>query len=563
MGWPYRFLDLNPDEKSHRRELLAQYAFLSQTSVLIPITGYGIYRLCTWLFAGKGAYSALRPSPGSTESTRELKGVSFQVLARRWRSLQWWLNGEVAPNWGLRGRWIAAIVWTSWLLVLCFLQTGHDYLHVTKRFGGVAAAQMPFLFLLSMRTRFSPLVIILGSSHEQLVHWHQLCGRIIMILLVLHGTWYINYFVQNGILADRLQHRHSLTGLISLSLMAVTAGTSLERVRRWSYRVFIYCHISIGLAIWPILLLHAKPLRLYAAEALTLFIIDRVLRYLDTVTEPATLERVPETELLRIWFPMTSAKLARFQAKPGQHVYLSIPSDLICTGSKGLLSNPFTVSEVTASEIVLVLRARRGPTTQTLQTHADRFKIHRLICIEGPYGGNLPVAELISGAGRILLVAGGIGATFILPIYWALREQLELEAGGSDRLHFVWALRSSAEADWATDSEKQTFSQSSNVQIHLTRNRFMGNTLNLAAQEEGTEMDELRESDDTIGGIKPLAGRPDLKDIVDETFSYHADEHVAVIFCGPRGMGRELRGHIGKWVTKGREVIWHEESFGW
>jgi hypothetical protein len=91
----------------------------------------------------------------------------------------------------------------------------------------------------------------------------------------------------------------------------------------------------------------------------------------------------------------------------------------------------------------------------------------------------------------------------------------------------------------------------------------MGNTLNIAAQEEGTEMDELRESDDTIGGLKPLAGRPDLKDIVDETFSYHADERVAVIFCGPQGMGRELRGHIGKWVSKGREVIWHEESFGW
>lgn len=129
MGWPYHFLDLTPDEKSHRRELLSQYAFLSQVSMLIPILGYGIYRLCAWLFVRKGefdvAYSALRELPGSTESTRESKGVSLKVITRRWRALQWWLNGEVAPNWGLRGRWIAAIVWILWLLVLSFVQTGH------------------------------------------------------------------------------------------------------------------------------------------------------------------------------------------------------------------------------------------------------------------------------------------------------------------------------------------------------------------------------------------------------------------------------------------------------
>lgn len=95
----------------------------------------------------------------------------------------------------------------------------------------MAAAQLPLLFLLSMRTRFSPLVIIFGSSHEQLIHWHRICGRVIMILLLLHGTWYINYFVQNGILADRIRQQHPITGLISISLIATIASTSLERVR--------------------------------------------------------------------------------------------------------------------------------------------------------------------------------------------------------------------------------------------------------------------------------------------------------------------------------------------
>lgn len=414
-----------------------------------------------------------------------------------------------------------------------------------------------------MRTRYSPLNIIFGASHEQLIHWHQICGRTIMILLLLHGTWYINYFVQNGILTDRLQHRYSITGLLSLLLMAIIVGTSLEKVRRWSYRIFIYCHISIGLAIWPILLLHAKPLRLYAVEALALFILDRVLRYLDTVTEPAMLTPVPRTELLKISFSMTPTKLARFQAKPGQHVYLSIPSNPTCSGSKSLLSNPFTVSDVTSSEIALVLRARQGPTTQKLRKYADYFKFHPLISIEGPYGCPPLVAELVSNVDRILLVAGGIGATFILPIYRALQEQLELEAGDSGRLNLVWALRTAAEASWATDSEKQAFSNPSNVRIYLTRHRLREDTLGNDFHDGGIEMDELRERDDTISGVKALAGRLDLKDIVDEIFSYHARERIAVIFCGPGGMGRELRAHVGQWVSKGRDVVWHEESFGW
>lgn len=129
MGWPYHFLDLTPDEKSHRRELLAQYAFYSQLSALIPILGYGVYRLCVEMFARKGAfsvvYSALRQSPGTAESARESEDVSFNAICKRWRSVQWWLHDEVAPDWGLRGRWIAAFFWTFWLLLLCVLRTGH------------------------------------------------------------------------------------------------------------------------------------------------------------------------------------------------------------------------------------------------------------------------------------------------------------------------------------------------------------------------------------------------------------------------------------------------------
>lgn len=70
---------------------------------------------------------------------------------------------------------------------------------------------------------------------------------------------------------------------------------------------------------------------------------------------------------------------------------------------------------------------------------------------------------------------------------------------------------------------------------------------------------------DVAGGqaTVPRRSRPDLKAVVDERFGHDAYENVAVLVCGPRGMGKALRKEVGRWVKRGREVFWHEEGFGW
>lgn len=57
--------------------------------------------------------------------------------------------------------------------------------------------------------------------------------------------------------------------------------------------------------------------------------------------------------------------------------------------------------------------------------------------------------------------------------------------------------------------------------------------------------------------------RPHLGAIVDSVFRKGKGERVAVLVCGPAGMARELRRDVGKWVGKGRDVWFHDESFGW
>ena len=75
---------------------------------------------------------------------------------------------------------------------------------------------------------------------------------------------------------------------------------------------------------------------------------------------------------------------------------------------------------------------------------------------------------------------------------------------------------------------------------------------------DGREGEDGMESDSTV-----RYGRPDLKAIVNDVFDGKGTGKVAVLVCGPMGIGEALRKEVGRWVWMGREVFWHNEQFGW
>ena len=92
------------------------------------------------------------------------------------------------------------------------------------------------------------------------------------------------------------------------------------------------------------------------------------------------------------------------------------------------------------------------------------------------------------------------------------------------------------------------------------------------ARSTGTESIELQEraglldSSTSKEGIAEVArrGRPNFRGIVDEVFEQGGSgDRVAVLVCGPSGMGASVRKEVGRWVWRGREVWWHSEEFGW
>lgn len=158
----------------------------------------------------------------------------------------------------------------------------------------------------------------------------------------------------------------------------------------------------------------------------------------------------------------------------------------------------------------------------------------------------------------MLLVAGGVGATFALPIY------RDLKSRGGSGVSMVWAVRRREEARGLVEDGE-------GVEIFVT-----GNGQDDGVREDGgTELEELLGGtrEETIEGdsaeperkqnIGFRSGRPDFRMLVDEVFKSGGEGKIAVLVCGPVGMGRALRKEVGRWVERGREVFWHQEEFGW
>ncbi|CAI4217531.1 unnamed protein product [Parascedosporium putredinis] len=343
---------------------------------------------------------------------------------------------------------------------LAFLTRAVDFLHLTKRFGIIGVSQLPIQHLLSLKT-INPYAAAFRTSHEDLNRFHRVLGRLIFILLWLH-------------LFD------VFAGLSAFTLYHVLYGTSLTVVRQWSYRLFFITHLFVVFVTPGMIFIHATPTRPYILSSIVFFVVDLAVRRFATSLSSATVEIIQGTNLVKISATLPERKLKQLGERPGSH-------------------------------LVLVARLRQGPLTRRLLelgrgAHGETLASRIPLSIEGPYGTIAKkFPNLASGdVDKVLLVAGGVGATFAIPIYKALKA-----ADASINVELVWAVRSASEVSWA-------LAGSSNPSETVSSSRLL---------------------DDP--------SRPNLKQFVDEAFKGgNEDQRVAVLVCGPEEMG--LRSGPGK-----------------
>lgn len=522
-------------------------------------------------------------------------------------------------------------------------------MHLTKRFGIVAVSQLPLQYILALR-HLSPVLAIFGTSHEQVNRWHRVLGAIIYTLLLLHASFYLNFFAHFDNFWHRLLRPVIALGLAAITCMTLLVTTALSFVRRWSYRVFFVTHVVVAFVVPGLVLFHASPAKYYVAGALLLLIADLTMRKIHMVTTQARVEAIPGTHLVRLTAPVPFAKLEKFRRHPGSHVYMSLPAGARPSSNPlspsfvlfEFLFNPFTIASVNeqTSDLTLVVRTREGPLTAVLSKHARPAHLPKEeeeveeedsddettpaiptisrresgtatsdsatgagtgtdtvpVNLEGPYGASAYFPRLTPhNFDRVLLVAGGVGATFVVPLYRSIVDEAATSTNSTGlKVDMVWSVRGAGDATWAVvssqDGSGRSLLHDRNVHIFLTGGAEAGTAATASAVAAGSasettaaeaavELTTLRRDHQPSSprDRRPLSSprsrfvspgatnrqRPDFRQIVDDVFRHGSEERVAVLVCGPEAMAHDLRAAVATWVHRGRSVWWHNESFGW
>lgn len=420
-------------------------------------------------------------------------------------------------------------------------------------------------------------------SHEELNPYHRVLGRIVIGFFSVHAVMYLNFFVQLSLLSKRIQNRDVILGLLGISTLLIIGTTALSKIRTYSYRLFLTLHVLLSLSVLPTLYFHVSHLRLYILESVAIYVLLIVQRKISATPVTANISPLPSSSLISI--SLKSDTLARRTFTPGQHIYLSLPATSDAP-LNSLRINPFTIANLPATDgyMRLVIRPISGTTRLLANLAQNNYRRTTKLQIEGPYGSAPYFPDLINSYDRILLIAGGVGATFTLPIYRDLLRQAREHNSAESHIRFVWSVRNAGDAAWGIkyiqddggDPPPQGFEVY--VSGSLPQQGILGEggehvEESIELQErnqllEATGEDNNREPstiESSSNNISRHPGRPNLRNVVDDTFGTDDDESakVAVLVCGPLGMGSALRREVGRWVRRGREVFWHNEEFGW
>jgi predicted ferric reductase len=400
---------------------------------------------------------------------------------------------------------------------------------------------------------------------------------------------YFNFYVQNSLVAMKLKEFYVLCGIVGVVAFAAIGTTALAPLRRRSYRVFYVVHVVLATALVPVLFFHVHHIRIYLYETAAIYAVNALFRWLSATDLRGSIRSIPNTSLVEIIVANDSSAASKRllqDLRPGQHAYVSLKGNSVLHTFR---SNPFTIASIpnTDGHIKFVARALNG-NTKLLLSNAEKVSsdTNVNITVEGSYGLNTHEDRLLQ-YDRVLFVAGGVGATFIVPLYRQLLADLSPGKGSYRRqkVSFVWIARTRSEVTWAVPAdprEKEGFSERLKICLTGTNAEDSNGTMSydenigsaaVDENEDGIELEEQKQLLSNVaqsGGnsatdandLSVHTGRPDLRRLVHETLSHGSNERVAVMICGPKTLSQSVRQEIAPWVKRGREVWFHDESFG-
>jgi predicted ferric reductase len=341
--------------------------------------------------------------------------------------------------------------------------------YVSCRTGVLAFAIAPLVILFSGRNNI--LLWLTNWSHSTYMLLHRWVARIFAVQVILHSIVELVLYIDMGEFDTEAKQPYWIWGVVATLATCIMLVASLLYVRLWSYEVFLVTHIVLAIFVlvgswYHVELLFTRKwgyeLWLYTVFAVWFF--DRILRVFRVAKNGIRRATVTEIsgDIVRV-----DVKGVRWAAQPGMHTYAYFPS---LNPLKPWENHPFSViptillksnkengfipsddprrasSENHDVEKAPVVSTVSDPVTRCATTAGVSFYIrkstggtkylkscHKLVTLlDGPYFNNPTHAVL--KCDRLVLVAGGIGITGLLPflachanvkLYWSVRKECE------------------------------------------------------------------------------------------------------------------------------------------
>ena len=286
---------------------------------------------------------------------------------------------------------------------------------------------------------------------------------------------------------------------------------------------------------------------------------------------------------------------ATFKWRPGQHCFLRFYS----FGIHALSSHPFTICSLPStspnkpSEITFYIRHQGGFTARLYNYAMTHPGVQVPVCVDGPYGGI--DNQKYFGSDRLVVVAGGSGAGWILPFFEQFLQHLSLTAipeplaenmprnkeasdepqrqrspHGPRSLRIILSTRDAATPTWfhttlnnmLSDYKALGAPSDLSVEVHLTGEaglivepptqsasdleRSGSSSAGEDAIEKHTRERRNLDTDDEMN--EEVRGRPDLPLIIREeaAAARTTGQTVGVFVCGPVTMQDDARNAVAK-----------------
>ncbi|KAL1849542.1 ferric-chelate reductase Frp1 [Paecilomyces lecythidis] len=284
---------------------------------------------------------------------------------------------------------------------------------------------------------------------------------------------YIRYQLKNDPITKR--------GFAAWCILTFIVVSSAGPIRRLSYEVFVLQHLVTFAGFLAAVWLHVpNEVKVWVWISIGLVVLDRLIRYTLVVYTNVSLFH-PSTGRLQNGFFAHQASLTplpgnvtrvivenpTFQWKPGQHVFLA------CHSIVPFQNHPFTISSLPSDRrLEFLVRAEKGGTGRLFQYASKNHSTlsdsdtaaassTKTVFLEGPYGAMRPLRQFDS----VVLMAGGMGITFIVPLLRDIVEGWKSECAmrtptsslrflkaarfaATKRIRLVWVIRSRAQLSW-------------------------------------------------------------------------------------------------------------------